>query len=213
MGASIEKINYKALFAKLQSRVEKDVQAQTCYPSIKQYPLLDMGGFKEFSNPLAFATSKEVQQFVSSQKNRQIDFIEKYGADACPGHCKVFLELYKIDISNLEATLTKNQARTLLKRIFRGQLSSWQIYQLRFKFEIDDESFKNYDFKTAESMLEALTEATITSKDSLVPENSLYVVDNSDEKGEVDNNHVRFKRNRHKQCFGKNNQNVLQFIS
>jgi hypothetical protein len=31
---------------------------------------MDLGGFKEFSNPSAFATSKEVQQFVSSWKNR-----------------------------------------------------------------------------------------------------------------------------------------------
>jgi hypothetical protein len=38
MRASTEKINYKALFAKLQSKVEKEVQAKTFYPSIKQYP-------------------------------------------------------------------------------------------------------------------------------------------------------------------------------
>ena len=115
MEASTEKINYKALFAKLQSKVEKDVQAKTIYPSLKQYPLMDMEGFKEFSNPPAFGTFKEVQQFVSSWKDRQIDFIEKYGADPCPGHCKLLLEHYKIDISSSEATLTKNQARTLLK--------------------------------------------------------------------------------------------------
>ena len=38
----------------------------------------------------------------------------------------------------------------------------------------------------------------MTSKDSLVLENSLHVVDDSDERSEVDNNHGRFKRNRHK---------------
>jgi hypothetical protein len=198
MRASTEKINYKALFAKLQSKVEKEVQAKTFYPSIKQYPLLDMGGFKEFSNPPAFVASKEVQQFVSSWRNRQTEFVQKNGADPCPGHCKVLLDLYKIDISSSEATLTKNQARTLLKRIFPGQLSSWQIYQFRIKFEIDDESFRNYDYKITKDMLEAMTEATMTCKDSLVPENNLHVVDDSDERSEVDNNHARFKRNRHK---------------
>ena len=198
MEASTEKINYKVLFAKLQSRVEKEVQAKSFYSSIKRYPLLDMGDFKEFSNPPAFATSKQVQQFVSSQRNMQIEIVQKYRADLCPGHCKVLLDLYKINISNSEATLTKNQARTLLKRIFLGQLSSWQIYQFRIKFEIDDESFRNYDYKTLEDMLEAIIEATMTSKDSLVPENSLYVVNDSDERSEVDNNHARFKHNRHK---------------
>ena len=38
----------------------------------------------------------------------------------------------------------------------------------------------------------------MTSKGSSVPKNSLHVVDDSDEKSEVDNNHVRFKHNRHK---------------
>jgi hypothetical protein len=71
MAVSNEKINYKALFAKLHSRVEIDVQPKIFYPSVKQYLLLDMGGgIKDFSNPPAFATSKEVQQFVSSWRNR-----------------------------------------------------------------------------------------------------------------------------------------------
>jgi hypothetical protein len=59
MATSNEKNNYKALFAKLH-RVEINVQPKTFYTFIKQYPLLDMGGFKGFSNPPAFATSKEV---------------------------------------------------------------------------------------------------------------------------------------------------------
>lgn len=48
MAASNEKINYKALFAKLHSRVEIDVQPKTFYPFVKQHPLMDMGGLKGF---------------------------------------------------------------------------------------------------------------------------------------------------------------------
>ena len=76
MATSNEKNNYKALFAKLHSRVEINVQPKIFYTFIKQHPSLDMGGFKGFSNPLAFATSKEVQQFVSLWRNMQIEFVQ-----------------------------------------------------------------------------------------------------------------------------------------
>jgi hypothetical protein len=48
MAASTEKINYKVLFAKLHTRVDKAVS------------VIEYGGFKDFSNLPRFATSKEV---------------------------------------------------------------------------------------------------------------------------------------------------------
>jgi hypothetical protein len=113
MEISKGKIDYKAFFAKLHFRVE--IQPKTFDPSVKQHPIMDIGGFKGISNLPTFATSKEVQQFVGSWKNKQIDFIQKYGADPCPRHYKVLFDMYNIDISHLETTLTKTQARTLLK--------------------------------------------------------------------------------------------------
>jgi hypothetical protein len=58
LASSKKKVNYKALFAKMHFRV--GVQPKTFYPSVKKHPIMDMGGFKGFSNPPAFATSKEV---------------------------------------------------------------------------------------------------------------------------------------------------------
>jgi hypothetical protein len=73
------------------------------------------------------------------------------------------------------------------------QLSSWQIHQFRVKYGIEDESNGNYDYNIANELLLAMKEA---SKDSIVVENSLQMVDDANEKSEVDNNHGRCKRNR-----------------
>jgi hypothetical protein len=52
----------------------------------------------------------------------QIEFVQMYKVDSCPRHCKVLLDMYNIHISSSEPTLTKNQARILLKRIFHDNL-------------------------------------------------------------------------------------------
>jgi hypothetical protein len=101
--------------------------------------------------------------------------------------------MYNIDISNSKLTLIKNQARTLLKKIFPGEISSWQIYQFRVKYGIEDESYGNYDDNIADEMLLAIKEA---SKDSIVVEYSIQVIDDANEKSEADNNHGRCKRTR-----------------
>jgi hypothetical protein len=51
--------------------------------------------------------------------------------------------MYNIDISKLESTLMKNQARTLLKHIFPREIRSWQIYQFKIKYGIEDENYGN----------------------------------------------------------------------
>jgi hypothetical protein len=89
----------------------------------------------------------------------------------------VLFDIYNIDISNLESTLTKNQARTLLKNIFPREISSWQIYQFMNKYGIEDESYKNYDYDTAHDMFLAMKEA---SKDPAALEHSLQVIDDVD---------------------------------
>ena len=123
----------------------------------------------------------------------QIEFVQMYRVDSCPRHSKVLLDMYNINISSSEPTLTKNQARTLLKRIIPWQLSSWHIYQFKVKYGIEDESYGNYDYNTTDEMLLAMKEA---NKDFVAVKNSLQVVDDVDEKNEVDNNHGRCKCNR-----------------
>lgn len=44
MATSKEKVNYKALFVKLQSKIE--VQPKTFYSYVKQHPIMDMEGLK-----------------------------------------------------------------------------------------------------------------------------------------------------------------------
>jgi hypothetical protein len=70
MAASTEKINYKVLFAKLHTRVDKEVQPKTFYPSVKQYPLLNMGVLRTF---LIFQGLLPLKRFSSSSVPRGTD--------------------------------------------------------------------------------------------------------------------------------------------
>jgi hypothetical protein len=99
-----------------------------------------------------------------------------------------------INISNLESTLTKNQAKTLLKHIFLGEITSWKIYQFKVKYGIEDKSYGSYDYDTANAMLLQMKEASKGL--DVVVEHILEVIKEADERSEEENNQNRCKRNR-----------------
>jgi hypothetical protein len=93
------------------------------------------------SNPPAFSSTSDVQEFVNSFKLKRGLFIQKYGEDPCPGHLKMLLDIHGIDYVASEATLTRLQGRKLLKHIYPGDLSSYQIWHFKVKYGIEDDSY------------------------------------------------------------------------
>ena len=68
-----------------------------------------------------------------------------------------------------------------------------QIYQFKVKYGIEDENYGNYNYETADNMLVEMRKA---SKEHVAIEYSLQIIDEVDEKSEVDNYHNKYKRNR-----------------
>ena len=50
----------------------------------------------------------------------------------------MLMDMYNIKYRGVEATFTKSGAKTLLKRIFLGELLSWQAYQLKVMYGLND---------------------------------------------------------------------------
>jgi hypothetical protein len=191
MALGKEKVNYKALFAKLNSKVEQP--PKTLFPTQKQHSILDFGGYKNFSNPPAFSSTSDVQEFVNSFKLKRGLFIQKYGKDPCPGHLKMLLDIHGIDYVASEATLTRLQGRKLLKHIYPGDLSSYQIWHFKVKYGIEDDSYGQYSYKTAHTILEEMkTASKLGSSFSDMQE----TVDELDDRSEIENPQNKFKHSR-----------------
>ena len=113
-------------FEKLHSKcnVTIVVLKNNVFPTKAQHNILDMGGFRDFSNLLGFPNKVMANNFVSSYHAKQNDYIPICGSDPCLGHCKVLMDMYSIEYMEMEVTFTRSKARTLLKRPFPYKLSS-----------------------------------------------------------------------------------------
>ena len=164
--AGNKNINYKSLFDKLHNKYEV-VVAENIFPTKAQHSILDMGGFKDFSNPPGFPNKITANIFVSSWNAKRKDFVHIHKFDPCLGRYKVFMDIYNIEYRRVEATLTKSGARTLLKRIFPGELSSWQAYQLKVVYGLDEITiWSKYNFQRAQEILEEFKNVGITTINS-----------------------------------------------
>ena len=105
--------------------------------------------------------------FVSSWNAKRKDFVRIHRFNPCLGHYKMLMDMYSIEYKGMEATLTRSKARTLLKRVFLSELSSWQAYQLKVLYGLDDITiWSEYNFKRAQEILEELKNGGLSTVNS-----------------------------------------------
>jgi hypothetical protein len=78
-----------------------------------------------------------------------------------------------------------------LKHIYPGDLSSYQIWHFKVKYGIEDDSYGQYSYKTAHTILE---EMKTTSKLGSSFSDMQETVDELDDRSEIENPQNKFKR-------------------
>ena len=64
--------------------------ATSFYPTEAQNRMLDVCGYKDFTNPPTFDTIKETNAFVTKYTDYKKAFNNRYGSDPCPGEYSIF---------------------------------------------------------------------------------------------------------------------------
>ena len=87
-------INYASLLTKLKADLPKSElepknrrRSSTIYfyPTEAQNRMLDVCGYKYFTNPSAFDTIKETNTFVTKYADNKEAFEDRYGSESCLG--------------------------------------------------------------------------------------------------------------------------------
>jgi deferrochelatase/peroxidase EfeB len=91
---SMAPINYASMLTKLKADLpESELEPKkrrrssttSFYPTEAQNRLLDVCGYKDFTNPPAFDTIKETNAFVTKYADNKKAFKDRYGSEPCPG--------------------------------------------------------------------------------------------------------------------------------
>jgi hypothetical protein len=92
-------INYASLFTKLkadlpvsepETKKRRRTSTSSFYPTEAHNRMLDVCGYKDFTNPPAFDTIKEANAFVTKYADDNKAFKDRYGAEPCPGEYCIF---------------------------------------------------------------------------------------------------------------------------
>jgi len=117
---------------------------------------------------LGFQNPKQVQQFVSKWIEKKRAFTNKYTIHTCIGCCKVLVDIYDIDYSAIESTLSKTKVLKMVRPIFSYKLSSFQANQFKVIWNLYNDDWKDLSFKHAQILIQEMKgstiEPTLTSK-------------------------------------------------
>jgi hypothetical protein len=94
---SMVPINYVSLLTKLKANLpepepKKRRRSSTTsfYPTEAQNRMLDVCGYKDFTNPPTFDTIKEANAFVTKYADNKKAFKNRYGSEPCPDEYSIF---------------------------------------------------------------------------------------------------------------------------